>query len=384
MNTRQTWALLRAALAITVVAVLAACQDDASPDDATLEVTSGREPNASVSGTVTYRERLALTPDARLVVDLRDVSYQDASAPLIARQTILNPGQVPIKFKVEYNRDDIDSNNVYSISARIIEADERLAFINDTAYEVVTRGNSSNVDMVLVLVQPPPDLVSEDEDWRTWVEVPVQVVATNFIPREPEFLRVAYYQSNIDGCARPGSEGLELDGNDILVSVTLMQPPQTAWSIPCGEQIVELDTVLRLPENLVAGQTYRVVVNGSPVKLFSMTREGFPFSAVAESPVERVEVTELEGAPREYQLNVVSGLPKGSSCSQYNGYEIRRAESDTIEVSITHHEVVDPDVICTADYPVVETFVPLGTDFKAGVEYKISVNSKDEVSFVAR
>ena len=143
---------------------------------ATLKIKSGRKPNASVSGSVTYRERLALSPGAKLVVELRDVSYQDAAAPLIARQTINGPGQVPITFKVEYNRDDIDSRNIYGISARIIESDGRLAFINDTAYDVITRGKPSKVDMLLVLVQPPPEQVEEGTDWRQWVETPAKVI----------------------------------------------------------------------------------------------------------------------------------------------------------------------------------------------------------------
>ena len=90
-------------MGITIVlSTLVACGSERSPSDATVEVPSGRSPNASVSGSVTYRERLALSPGAKLVVELRDVSYQDAAAPLIARQTISDPGQVPIKFKVEY------------------------------------------------------------------------------------------------------------------------------------------------------------------------------------------------------------------------------------------------------------------------------------------
>ena len=106
---------------------------------------------------------------------------------------------------------------------RVIEADGRLAFTNDTAYEVITRGNPNNVDMVLVLVQPPPDLVDEGAaDWRTWVETPVHVVWANLIPNEPErWLRVAYYQSTIEGCARPGNEDIQVNGRDIIVRVTL-------------------------------------------------------------------------------------------------------------------------------------------------------------------
>ena len=47
-----------------------------------------------------------------------------------------------------------------------------------------------------------------------------------------------------------------------------------------------------------------------------------------------------------------------------------------MEVSITHHEVSDPEVACTADYPVLETIVPLGSDFETGVEYMVDVNSE--------
>ena len=55
-----------------------------------------------------------------------------------------------------------------------------------------------------------------------------------------------------------------------------------------------------------------------------------------------------------------------------------------IEVDVTHHEVADPEVICTADYPIVETSIPLGSDFEPGVEYSITVNSDTTETFVAR
>ena len=81
---------------------------------------------------------------------------------------------------------------------------------------------------------------------------------------------------------------------------------------------------------------------------------------------------------------MISGMPKGSSCSQFNGYEIRRSESNSIDVLVTHHEVADPLVICTADFPIVETTVPLGSDFEPGVEYTVRVNSDTTKTFVAQ
>ena len=278
-----------AALGIfTVLLAVIACRGGTGPTNATLEAPSGRNPNASVSGSVTYRERLALTLDATLVMELRDVSYADGPAPLLARQTISGPGQVPIKFKVGYNRGDIDSQNTYSISARIIESDGRLAFTNDTAYEVITRGNPDKVDMLLVLVKPPPEMVDgDDSDWRTWVEVPAPVAWANLIPNQDEhLLRVAYYQSTLEGCARPGSQELELDGYDIIARVTLMQPPPTAWAIPCHEQMVELDTILPVGTSLEPDQTYRVIVNGWESTTFTQPESNLRDTVIAESPIE--------------------------------------------------------------------------------------------------
>ena len=316
------------------------------------------------------------------------MSYADGPAPLIARQTISGPGQVPIKFKVGYNREDISSRSRYSISAKIVESEGRLAFTNDTVYEVITHGNPDKVDMLLVLVQPPPDLVggsNAGEDWRTWVEVPVPVVWANLIPNEPEpLLRVAYYQSTMEGCVRPGNQESELDGYDIIVRVTLMQPPPTTWAIPCHEQVVELDTVEPIGKSLEPGQTYRVTVNGLETTTFTIPETSLRDTFIAESPIESVEVVTLESAPPQYQLRVVSGMPKGSGCSQFNGYEIRRRESNRIDVAITHHQVADPFVTCTADYLVVETTVTLGSDFEPGMEYTVSVNSETTRSFVAR
>ena len=368
---------------------VAACGSELGPSNATVEVTSGREPNASVSGIVTYWERIALTPGATLEIELRDFPHADAPAPLIARQTISGPGQVPIKFKVEYNREDIDSRNRYSVSAQIIESDGRLAFTNDTANEVITNGNPNKVYMLLVLVQPPPNPTGDSDangpDWRTWVEVPVPVIWANLIPNESEhLLRVAYYQSTIEGCARPGNQELKMDGYDIIVRVTLMQPPPTSWAIPCHEEVVELDTAEPIGTSLEPGQTYRVIVNNLETTTFTLPMTNLRDTFIAESPVESWEVVILESEPPQYQLHLVSGMPKGSNCSQFNGYEIQRSESNRIDVVITHHQVADPYAIWTADYPMVETLVPLGSDLGPSVEYTVSVNSDTEELFVAQ
>ena len=163
-----------------------------------------------------------------------------------------------------------------------------------------------------------------------------------------------------------------------------MQPPPTKWAIPCHEQVVELDTILPIQASLEPGQSYRVIVNDRVTGAFSLPRPELKDTALVESPIESAEIMVLERDSREYQLRIVSAMQHGSSCSQFNGYEIRRSESNSIDVIVTHHHVVAKDVICTADYPIVETIVPLGSEFEPGMEYTVSINGDTTTSFVAR
>ena len=227
---------------------------------------------ASVGGTIAYRERIRLTPGATLTVQLLDTSYMDASAELVSEQVITDPGQVPIKFKIPYSRGDIDPGNTYSISARIDESDGRLAFINDTAYDVLTRGNPTRVNMVLVMVKPPLDLV--DGEWtaadRAPVEEPVAVTDTHMIwEGEDAFVRVVYLIPGIDGCYRLGREEATVDGLLVDVAVTAWVPPPVPWAIDCSDKNLELDSIVSLGDSLVAGETYTVTVNGEPSLTFT-------------------------------------------------------------------------------------------------------------------
>lgn len=110
---------------------------------------------ATVTGTITYRERIALTPNAVVEVKLLDVSRADAPSVTIGEQIIENPGQVPIAFEIEYDPSDIDDRFTYAIGVRITENGD-LAFINDTRYPVITRDSPTHVDMVLVKVGGSP------------------------------------------------------------------------------------------------------------------------------------------------------------------------------------------------------------------------------------
>jgi len=112
---------------------------------------TGSRQDGLVTGTVSYRQRIALTPDAVIEVKLLDVSRAGAAAVTIAEQTIKPAGrQVPIAFEIRYDPSGIDDRNRYVIQARILEGGQ-LRFINTRAYQVITGGHPKAVD---VMVEP--------------------------------------------------------------------------------------------------------------------------------------------------------------------------------------------------------------------------------------
>ena len=102
---------------------------------------------AMVTGTVTYRQRIGLPPNATVVVTLEDVSLADAPATVIAEQTIETTGQqVPIPFSLTYDPAEIKPQHSYGVRAQIFYGDS-LRWTSTTAYPVITQGSPTEVEI---------------------------------------------------------------------------------------------------------------------------------------------------------------------------------------------------------------------------------------------
>jgi len=115
-------------------------------------VAQGPAPGAIV-GTVAYRQRVALPPDAVVEVRLQDTTRADAAARTIAQATIPTHGaQVPIPFRIEYDPAAIDPSHSYSVRASI-NVSGRLLFSSATMYPVLTRGagNEAAIEVYMIL-----------------------------------------------------------------------------------------------------------------------------------------------------------------------------------------------------------------------------------------
>src|SRR3546814_18207480 len=77
----------------------------------------------AVSGSVTYRERIALPPTARIEVKLDDVSLADAPSRTLASQRFAAEGQqAPFSFALTIDRADLDPRPSHAVSQRITAA----------------------------------------------------------------------------------------------------------------------------------------------------------------------------------------------------------------------------------------------------------------------
>lgn len=109
---------------------------------------------ATLSGSVAYRQRIALPPGAVLAVELADVSRADAPATVLAASMTLAGGrQVPLPFTLVYNPELVEDRFTYAVSARIL-IDGQLAWRSTTHQPVLSRG--APADNVTVVVEQMP------------------------------------------------------------------------------------------------------------------------------------------------------------------------------------------------------------------------------------
>lgn len=114
--------------------------------------TGETQPSGVLTGTVTYRQRIALPAGSVISVQLQDVSKQDVAATVVASQTITTTGEnVPIPFTLTYDPAQIDAKFTYALSVRIT-IDGQLAWLNTERYAVLTNGAPTSG--VEVNVQP--------------------------------------------------------------------------------------------------------------------------------------------------------------------------------------------------------------------------------------
>ena len=135
--------------ALLLTVTLSACTSDEMSAAAPAQSSAGQ-----VSGNVTYRQRIALPPDAVVRVTLEDVSRADAPAVILAEQTIVTEGrQVPIPFMLQFDVEGIDARHRYVIRAVIRDGNGDMLFTSTTSHPVVLSGDEASAEIDVLVEQ---------------------------------------------------------------------------------------------------------------------------------------------------------------------------------------------------------------------------------------
>ena len=140
------WQLLSGAV---LAMALVGCNNMNQPANA----NEGAEALA-VTGSVYYRERVALPEHAMVTVTLADASKQDVAVKVLSQVSFPAAGkQVPFNFALPYSMAQIPANSRIIVSARI-DIDGQLLYTTPRMYEVVSNGQGS-VEIQLERVNGP-------------------------------------------------------------------------------------------------------------------------------------------------------------------------------------------------------------------------------------
>jgi putative lipoprotein len=133
---------------------LAGCNGSSAPQQGGDNAAAAKVAN-TVSGTVTVRGDNAVAPDAKLVVNLVDVSSTDqAGATPLASKTIA-PVQFPQSFELTFNPADVNPADLYVVKAEITGGERQYTMALQAP--VLTKGAPSQVSIELVPEQTPAE-----------------------------------------------------------------------------------------------------------------------------------------------------------------------------------------------------------------------------------
>jgi putative lipoprotein len=238
--------------------------EPASPEEPTEKPIAPDNDSATtgtISGSIMYRERIALGADAVAEVELVDVSLADAPSKIVAEIRFDEPGQVPIGFEIDYDAEDIDERFTYAIQARIYERGE-LRFMTTSHYPVLTRDSASHdLDIVLQMV------TSEEPDEATPTELGLTVcMVTEAVALPIEFEYFGTVPTGFDGINQANcnfTKAVE------TITVTLTGPATHSEVFTLAEASTALS--FPLPEGTLSITTMEIVPAGEYERTITLT-----------------------------------------------------------------------------------------------------------------
>jgi putative lipoprotein len=208
---------------------------------------AGSAAAATISGSATYRERIALPPDATFDAVVEDVSRADAPSTVIGRIDPRPAGQVPIRFEIPYDESRVQPGHRYSLRARVTH-NGHLLYTTTRMYPVLTPSSAGTVDLLLERVSQSqahtPDRSLANTYWKL-IELnggPVKVLPQQ---REPHLILQSESQrlAGSGGCNR-------LLGSYILEGASLAFGKVASTMMACVDGMEQETTFFRTLESV--------------------------------------------------------------------------------------------------------------------------------------
>jgi putative lipoprotein len=217
----------------------------------------------TVTGTATYRERIAVLPDATLYVELQDISLADAPAVTLASQRYALTG-VPADYALTYDDALIEDGRTYAVHGAIYHGN-KLLFTTDTVNPVLTRGAGDTADLLLVKVAAQEAVSLDDTNW-TAIGINGEVVDAKR-PPQITFAQGGAF-GGTGGCNRFSGQA-DISGDSLTfpdnMAATLMACPPELEEVE-DQFLAALQTVTRYA---VAGDSLVMMdASGEPVLKF--------------------------------------------------------------------------------------------------------------------
>lgn len=225
----------------------------------------------SISGTIVYRERMALPPDAVIEVKLQDVSGTNGTANTIAESVFATGGkQVPISFQLSYKPSDINPAHTYKVQANV-RVNGKLMFTSVIPYLVITQGAPSQVALLLERAPEKPAQASGRKLTGTnWLLVQVNGKAAIVLEGSEAhlFLEKKGMFSGSTGCN-------QMTGNFIASEGALQFTPGGMTMKMCAQPLMEQEQALVAA--LKATTNYKI--DGDALELLNGTQPLAQFAA---------------------------------------------------------------------------------------------------------
>ncbi len=109
-----------------------------------------------LTGEVTYRERIALPPNAVLTISVVDLTLPGQPVRLMAQSAIASPGQVPLQFTFSFDDKTIDRSHQHAIVAEIA-SEGRIWFRTAEPYPLTALPPPQPPAIVVGLLAEPPE-----------------------------------------------------------------------------------------------------------------------------------------------------------------------------------------------------------------------------------